>query len=71
METLDDLESLWDALLSREPERIRQVFDHLEPLERDAVLTHLKKMSHETGWHPEQQKSAQSALSVLEKFKNS
>ncbi len=61
----NDLEALWDALLSREPERIRLAYRDLETGEQKAVLTHLERMTTEPGWHPEQRLSAQAALDAL------
>lgn len=60
-----ELENLWDALLSRNPERIRQAFAGLDAEERQAVQTHLQRMATEPGWHPEQRLSAQTALESL------
>lgn len=64
-ETGDSLESLWDGLLSRQPERVRATYANLDDLEKIAVLAHLERMASESGWHPEQRLSAQVALEVL------
>ena len=61
----DPLEILWDNLLSRQPERIRAAFTTLTGAEQQTVLDHLKRMSQEAGWHPEQRRSAQAALDAL------
>lgn len=62
----DDLERLWDQLLSRQPEQIRQAFQSLQPGEQTAVMAHLQRMASEDGWHPEQRRSAQAALTALQ-----
>jgi hypothetical protein len=61
----DELEILWDALLSRQAETVRQAFSSLSEGERLAVLVHLRRMANEPGWHPEQRASAQEALKAL------
>jgi hypothetical protein len=60
-----NIEDLWEGLLSREAEQIRAAFATLAPDDQAAVLAHLRKMTSEPGWHPEQIASAQSALDVL------
>ena len=64
----DELETLWDALLSRQANLILQAFNSLDKEGKEAVMNHLKRMSTEMGWHPEQAASAKSALDVLEKI---
>jgi len=61
-----DLETLWDNLLSRQPELIQAAFDGLSKAEQHAVLAHLARMVSEPGWHPEQRASALAAQRVLE-----
>jgi hypothetical protein len=61
-----DLENLWDSLLSREPEQVRAAFARLEPGERQSVVAHLRRMAGESGWHPEQRRSAEAALEALD-----
>jgi hypothetical protein len=61
----DDLETLWDRLLSREPEQIRSAFAALALDEQRAVAAHLQRMAAEPGWHPEQRLSAQAALDAI------
>jgi hypothetical protein len=61
----DYLETLWDNLLSRDPERIRDAFKALTRGEKRAVLAHLKRMSSESDWHIEQRESARAALRAL------
>lgn len=60
-----DPEILWDRLLSRQPERVKAAFQTLSLQEQRAVLSHLQRMSSETGWHPEQRASAKAALEAL------
>jgi hypothetical protein len=60
-----DPEMLWDELLSRQPERIREVFDSLDAPSQKIILAHLETMVRETGWHPEQRISARAALHAL------
>ncbi len=62
----DQLEVLWDNLLSRQPELIREAFTKLEPADQGAVLNHLQSMVSEPGWLPEQRLSAQAAIDVLD-----
>lgn len=59
------LEKAWDDLLSRDKKRIITRFRSLDAASQKTVLDHLKKMVNETGWHPEQVKSARSALKIL------
>jgi hypothetical protein len=63
------LEQTWDGILSRDADRVRTVFAGLSSENRRVVLTHLHKMAEESGWHPEQVKSARFALEVLEPAK--
>ena len=61
----NDLEILWDQLLSRRPKRVKAAFQRLGPDEQRAVLAHLVRMANEPGWHPEQRVSAQASLDAL------
>lgn len=63
---MDNLESIWNSLLSRDPDQIRKVFSELDPASRKVVLNHLNAMVSEEGWHPEQVSSARIALKALE-----
>ncbi len=63
--TSPSLEDLWDRLLSREPENIKEAFLALTKKEQESVLTHLTRMADESGWHVEQQRSARFALNVV------
>jgi len=64
-EELDPLEKIWDALLSREPVRVRAMFASLDPGSRSVILDHLQRMASEADWHPEQRLSAEFALAAL------
>jgi len=61
----DKLETLWDDLLSSQPERVQAAFTALDAPEQQVVLIHLQKMVSESGWQPEQRISAQAALSAI------
>jgi hypothetical protein len=65
-DNLDPLESLWNRLLSGEPELVRRTFTSLDEAERRAVFTHLERMASEPGWLAEQRASAQAALAALD-----
>jgi hypothetical protein len=60
-----DPEMVWDSLLSRDPERIRDIWQKLSREEQDAVYAHLKLMVSEEGWIEAQRISAQAALDTL------
>lgn len=60
------LDKLWDHLLSRQPELVREAFNSLDRSAQKSVLTHLQRMVKEEGWQPEQRLSAQAALQALE-----
>jgi len=55
----------WDALLSRQAEVVQQAYLSLAPVDRQAVLAHMQRMSVEPGWHPEQRISAEFALQAI------
>jgi Lon protease-like protein len=59
------LEKTWSALLSRDRVEVLRAYRALDPQSRQVVLHHLTKMATETGWHPEQALSAQSALEAI------
>lgn len=65
------LEKTWDDILSRDPKKIALVFTNLGKEDQAVVLGHLHKMTEESGWHPEQVISAQTALNVLEMIERS
>ena len=60
-------ENIWEGILSREENRIWQVFSSLDEASQSVILNHLVKMKQENGWHPEQVKSASLALDVIRK----
>ena len=62
------IELLWDSLLSREPEKIKSTFHHLNKSECSAVIAHLNRMTTENGWHSEQKNSALFALQIISKL---
>jgi hypothetical protein len=63
------IELIWDKLLSRDPQIIISVFNHLNQSEKNTVLEHLRKMNSEAGWLPVQKESAEAALQAIEKIK--
>jgi len=62
---IDSLEQFWDAVLSRSPRRIRAAIRPLDASARAALIAHLRLMTTESGWLPEQQASARAALAVI------
>lgn len=59
------LEKTWDGILSCETKKIQQTFSSLDEQNQLVVLEHLRKMTGELGWQPEQVKSASAALQVI------
>jgi hypothetical protein len=64
--TPEQLEALWNNLLSRQPELIREAFNSLDSSTQEIVLAHLKNMAGDPGWQTEQIISAKVALHALE-----
>ncbi len=62
---MNSIEKLWDALLSRDPERIQKTYKSLNKIERIAVVDHLILMTTENGWHLDQKHSAQISLESI------
>jgi hypothetical protein len=60
------LEKTWDGILSRDEQKIQTTYLGLDVQNQHVVLEHLKKMATEPGWHPEQVKSARTALKAIE-----
>jgi hypothetical protein len=58
-------EIIWESLLSRNPERIREMWGKLNQEEQNAVYAHLQRMVSEEGWTDPQRISAQAALDAL------
>jgi hypothetical protein len=67
-EPIDPIEIFWDAVLSRQAERIRAAVAALDPAARAALVAHLTLMVTEEGWHPEQRTSAQVALETINRI---
>ena len=61
----EQLDQLWDYLLSRQPGLIRAAFTSLDTLDQKAVLTHLQRMASGNGWQPQQKLSAEAAIKAL------
>ena len=61
----NELEALWEALLSRHEKMILQAFNTLDHHEQQTILDHLKLMVSEPDWQPEQVTSARVALETL------
>lgn len=66
---MDDLELLWERILSRDSSQIRAAYTTLSPPERAAVMSHLQRMVTKPGWHIEQSTSARFALQTLGELK--
>jgi hypothetical protein len=62
---MDDLEQLWESLLSSDRARIRRAWLGLTDDEAQSVLAHLTRMRDEAGWDPTQRDAATFALQVL------
>lgn len=62
----DPTEIFWTEILSRQAEHVHAAYSALPEEEKIAILIHLKKMTTEPGWHPEQVESASTALEILE-----
>jgi len=56
---------IWTEILSRQPKRIRETFHQLNTAEKISVRAHLIRMTNESGWHPEQIKSAAIAIEAI------
>ena len=64
--TPEQLEALWNDLLSRKAELVRKAFNSLDAENQRTVIEHLQRMVKESGWQPEQRTSARAALRALE-----
>lgn len=62
---MDDLEQMWEALLSGDPARVRRMWGELTDDECLAVLAHLKRMRDESGWDPAQRDAAALAVEII------
>jgi hypothetical protein len=63
---MDDPTLFWDNLLSREANKIETAWRSLPQAYRKDVRDHLVAMVTELDWHPEQVKSAEAALNVID-----
>jgi hypothetical protein len=61
-----NLETFWAKILSEDREKILTAIRSLSEDEQRAVVDHLKRMAHETGWSEGQRSRAKTALSVLQ-----
>ena len=66
---MDGLEDFWTKLFSREKEQIEAAWGMLDDLQRKDIRDHLCAMVTELDWHPEQVKSAEAALDVIDRMK--
>ena len=64
---MKSLEEIWDKLLSRNVHSIEDVIENLSQDEYEEIFSHLKRMTIEADWHPEQKISANFALKLMEK----
>ena len=65
-DTKDQLEMLWQGLLSQVPEDIKSAFATLDLASQEIVIIHLRRMVNEDGWQIEQRIAAETALKVLQ-----
>jgi hypothetical protein len=66
-ETAPDPEQLWANLLSEDASLIVPALRAMDPAERSAVLSHLKRMAEEDGWSAGQARRARAALAIAAK----
>ena len=59
------MEEFWDAILSRNPNKIITAFKALPDQDKRNVIRHLNKMSTEDGWHAAQKISADTAIKII------
>ncbi len=62
---MENIEDVWEALLSGDPARIRRAWGGLTDEESLSVLTHLTRMRDEEGWELSQREAASIALQIL------
>ena len=62
----NELEHIWNGILSKEGELIISTYNSLDEDSKIVVLQHLKRMVTEEGWHPKQVVTAQTALNAIE-----
>ena len=63
---MNDIEHVWENILSREPDRIRSQWRTLTAEDQASIIEHLQRMVHEEGWLDVQRESARTALDVLD-----
>ena len=63
---MEDKELFWENLLSRDPEKVKSAWLMLPVEYQKDVRGHLVSMVTELDWHPEQVKSAEAALDVID-----
>jgi len=63
-ETAPDPEQLWANILSEDASLIVPALRAMDPAERAAVLSHLKRMADEDGWLAGQARRARAALAI-------
>lgn len=61
----DPLEKLWDEILSCNKILVDKAFADLSEQQKQAVRSHLGRMTTEPDWHPEQVRPAKFAIKVL------
>lgn len=66
---MDWLESFWEQLFSRDKAQIESAWRKLSSEQRKDIRDHLCSMVTELDWHPEQVKSAEAALDVIDQMK--
>lgn len=66
---MEDKELFWEYLLSRDPEKVKTAWRMLPADYRKDIRGHLVSMVTELDWHPEQVKSAEAALNVIDTMK--
>ncbi|MBM4422875.1 MAG: hypothetical protein FJ030_05715 [Chloroflexi bacterium] len=62
---MDNLEDIWQALLSEDRGLIRRVWGDLTDEEAKAVITHLRKIVEDETYSEEQRRAAQAALDAI------
>lgn len=62
---MDELDDVWEALLSGAPARIRRAWGDLTDEESLSVLAHLTRMRDEAGWDLAQREAAGIALKII------
>jgi hypothetical protein len=62
---MDDLDHIWESLLSGDAALIRRAWGDLTDEEAASVLDHLRRMRDEDGWAEPQREAAAVALQVI------